>query len=138
MRLAEPPFRRRLASPIGIPLLLSLLLLVASGVALPSAGSLDLPSSAHAAQPLVIEGEVERVDSEMHANGSITSRATIAVDNVVQGTLQDDRITIGYEGGTVGDLTLRVSTEPYLVEGMHLRAKLMPGEDGEYRILSGM
>jgi hypothetical protein len=134
MRVTRHFPRKHLASPTGIRLLLALVLFAAGGVALPSAGGLGQPSSAHATQPLVIEGEVERIVSEMHSGGLITSRATIAVTNVLQGTLKDDKLTVGYEGGTVGDLALKVSTEPYLVEGMVLRAKLAPGRDGDYRI----
>jgi hypothetical protein len=131
MKLRGIYLNKRLAS-----LLICVILLLGS---LPSSTGIVAASPASGPDlqgptPLVIEGRVEQVISEMQDHGIITSRAIVIVEKVVQGTLPGDQVAIRYEGGTVGDLTLRVSNQPFLVEGMRLRAKLAPGEDGDYLI----
>lgn len=119
---------------ICVTLLPSSLLPFTDAVAAPPDSRPNLVPDLQGTTPVVIEGRVEQVVSGMQPRGLITSRAIVKVDEVLQGTLQGDQVTIRYEGGTVGELTLRVSDEPYLAEGMRLRAKLTPDEGGDYRI----
>lgn len=125
--------RRTFAALTRLALPLASLLLATGALA----SLLLMTTSASAAQedpPLVIEGTVRQVISEMPTYGMITSRAIVDVERVVQGTLQENPIAIHYEGGTVGQLTMRVSNQPTLAAGMRLRARLTPREGGGYRV----
>ena len=135
MRLTGIHVNRHLASLlICVILPLSSLLPFTNATAAPSGNGPSLAPGVQGATPLVIEGRVEQTISEMQLDGLVTSRAIVTVDEVVQGALQDDQVAIHYLGGTVGELTLRVSDEPYLGEGMRLRVKLTLDEGGDYRI----
>ncbi len=92
------------------------------------------PVMAQAAGPVTIEGEVIRLVSEHPEGQPIISHATVQVEKVLEGSLVADEVVITYLGGTVGELTLRVSHEPELATGMRIRVKLYPAEGGDYRI----
>jgi hypothetical protein len=86
-------------------------------------------------QPFVtIQGTVEQVVSEYSPDQVIISLATVYVKEVIEGNLSTERLVIHYEGGTVGEITLRVSHQPMLTAGMDLRAKLYRQSNGEYAI----
>lgn len=86
-------------------------------------------------QPFVtIKGTVEQVVSEYTADQTIISRATVRIEEVLEGNFNHDRLTIRYTGGTVGDVTLRVSHQPLLATGMEVRAKVYLQENGEFAI----
>ena len=84
--------------------------------------------------PVTIEGTVIRVISEHPEGQPIISHATVRVEKVLEGSLAADEVVITYLGGTVGELTLRVSHEPELATGMRIRVKLNSTEGGDYRI----
>ncbi len=92
------------------------------------------PSMAQPSAPVTIEGTVTRVISEHPEGQPIISHATVQVEKVLEGNLAADEVIITYLGGTVGELTLRVSHEPELATGMRIRVELHPTEGGEYRI----
>ena len=86
-------------------------------------------------QPAItIQGTVEQVVSEFSANQLILSRAAGHVKEEIEGVFSGDRLIIRYEGGTVGDVTLRVSHQPVLAAGMELWVKLYQQANGEYVI----
>jgi predicted Zn-dependent protease len=86
-------------------------------------------------QPFVtIQGTVEQVVAKYSPDRVIISQATVKVKKVLEGNLSSDRLVIRYEGGTVGEVMLRVSQQPVLATGMELRAKLYRQQNGEYVI----
>lgn len=87
------------------------------------------------AQPFVtIQGTVEQVVSKYSPDRVIISQAIIHIKKVTEGNLNSERLVIRYEGGTVGEVTLRASHQPVLATGMDLRAKLYRQQNGEYAI----
>lgn len=86
-------------------------------------------------QPFVtILGTVEQVVATHSPDRVIISQAKVHVKKVIEGNLGSDHLVIRYEGGTVGEVTLRVSHQPVLAVGMDLRVKLYPQQNGEYAI----
>ncbi len=82
---------------------------------------------------VIVAGEVVSITSDYEADGLIWSYATINVDEVVMG-LVSDQVTFKYQGGTVGDMTLRVSTSPTFEEGEEVLVFLKTAEDGTLEI----
>ncbi|MBD3234889.1 MAG: hypothetical protein GF315_14290 [candidate division Zixibacteria bacterium] len=82
---------------------------------------------------VIVAGEVVSITSDYEADGLIWSYATIQVDQVVMG-LASDQVTFKYQGGTVGDMTLRVSTSPTFEEGEEVLVFLKSAEDGTLEI----
>ena len=86
-----------------------------------SAVPVDLPTRARGAARVVV-GSVERVRPEYQRNEFgdeiIVSVAEVRVRDVLKGTGRvGDAMTIDVEGGTVGDITLRVSDMPTVRAG---------------------
>jgi hypothetical protein len=82
---------------------------------------LDLPTRARGADSVVV-GSVERVRAEYHRNEYgdqlIVTRTEVRVREVLKGNGKaGDALTVDVEGGTVGDITLRVSDMPTMVPG---------------------
>lgn len=70
------------------------------------------------ASKVVITGEVEAVESQWSKDGTtIFTSASILVSEVVRGKILQQRITVEYEGGEIGDIGLKVSDVATLVKG---------------------
>ena len=70
------------------------------------------------ASQTVIMGQVENVTFQWSQGGrSIVTRATVAVDEIIRGNLNENQVIIEYEGGEVGEIGLKVSDAPSLMKG---------------------
>ena len=82
----------------------------------------------------VITGEVEDVSSSWGGRdqGQIITRAAVRVKEVVRGAATSDRVYVEHLGGTVGNITMKVSDMPSFQKGQDVvlflkRTKGRPG-----------
>ena len=77
----------------------------------------------------VVVGEVTGTESFWQADGTIATRADVAVTRVLRGRVPD-ALSIAYPGGSVGGLTLTVSEAPRLRADARYLFLLAPGDGG--------
>ena len=78
---------------------------------------------------VVVEGEVEDTISEWSKDGKkIITSAYIIVSDVIKGVMPNYKITVEYEGGSVGNLELQVSDGVHLSKGERVIVFLKEGK----------
>ena len=107
---------RRRSCAIALAMLVAITPLLAD-----DADQIDLPGRARGAEQVVV-ASVEQVDAEYYENEFgdrlIVSRARVRVREVLGGAGKPgDALTVDIEGGTVGEVTLRVSDMPSMGRG---------------------
>lgn len=95
----------------------------------------DIPERARGAD-IVVVGTVTDVHSSFASNSYgdqlIVSRANVLVDETLKGQSRLTTVTVEIEGGTVGDLTLKVSDLPSLEAGERATFFLTRGASGTH------
>jgi len=82
------------------------------------------------ASQTVIMGQVEDVNSQWNEAGDrIVTRATVAVEEIIRGDLNEGQVVVEYEGGEVGEIGLKVSDSPSLKKGENVILFLEPNEE---------
>lgn len=88
------------------------------------------------ASEAVIRGEVEDVKAQWSEDGStIYSSASIIIDDVIKGEIAQEKIIVEYEGGEVGDISLRVSDVSPLKKGETVILFLKSGKSKEVGVV---
>ena len=64
-----------------------------------------------AASGLVIEGEVENTEALWSKDGKIFTRASVVVNTFIKGQTSQQKITVEYDGGEIGDIGMKVSDQ---------------------------
>ncbi len=78
----------------------------------------------------VIMGQVEDVNSQWNEAGDrIVTRATVAVEEIIRGDLNEGQVIVEYEGGEVGEIGLKVSDSPSLIKGENVILVLEPKKE---------
>jgi hypothetical protein len=77
----------------------------------------------------VIVGGVEDVESHWNQDGTtIFTTASVVVEEVVRGVVMQQRVTVEYEGGEIGEIGLRVSDVAPLERGERVLLFLKSGK----------
>ncbi|NOZ26891.1 MAG: matrixin family metalloprotease [Chloroflexi bacterium] len=105
---------------------------------IPAGAEGALPEASLPFADAIVEGRVTEVTSFWNEEHTlILSRATVAVEEVVQGRVDGPAISVIYEGGQVGDIALRLSHGVRLVAGQRVRLHLQREADGAYGVVGG-
>lgn len=88
--------------------------------------------------PLVIQGRVLQIASFWSQQGWMYSIATIAVEPKSDGKVTGDQIRLRYNGGTIGETSFHVDTEPWLQEGDRIRVTLVSLDAQTYTVENGI
>ena len=81
--------------------------------------AVDIPTRAKGAKKVVVATVVDvqaTFDVNEYGDRLIVSHALLHIDETMKGT-REETVTVTTEGGTVGDLTLKVSDMPVMVKG---------------------
>jgi hypothetical protein len=77
----------------------------------------------------VVVGEVEDIESHWNQDGtSIFTTASVVVDEIIRGIVVQQRVTVEYEGGEIGEIGLKVSDEAPLERGERVLLFLKSGK----------
>jgi hypothetical protein len=109
------------------------LVLASPTISASSGRVVDIPERAKGADTVVV-GTILDVYSALQTNGHgdqlIVSRAVVLVEETLKGQSAATTISVDVEGGTVGDLTLRVSDMPAVATGERATFFLTRGNAG--------
>lgn len=97
----------------------SLICLGAATVSASNGPEVDIATRAKGAKKVVVATVVDvqsTFDANEYGDRLIVSHALLQVDETMKGTAEQ-AVTVTVEGGTVGDLTLKVSDMPMMVTG---------------------
>ena len=113
--------------------------LVAVGASQPSLATIVVPVSnpdlVQQATAIVI-GKVSSLQSAWDSQGQkIVTYITLAVEEVLKGTVPDTTLTIKEIGGTLGDLQLWIDGNPEFTQGEKVLVFLTQNADGSARVL---
>ena len=113
------------------------LFLISSGRT--DATSIRIPlSELNGRSRLVVQGRVERIESQWTAGGEIESIVTVRLVDVPRGALSvGSTIPVRVRGGTVDGLTMGTSEEPVFQSGEDVVVFLAGPERGAYRVAEG-
>jgi hypothetical protein len=89
----------------------------------------------------VVVGEVEHAESQWSRDGkTIFTTSSVIVREVIRGEIKEQKLTVEYEGGEVGDIGLRVSDVAPLSKGEKVLLFLKSGKgkrDGTVQTIVG-
>jgi hypothetical protein len=94
------------------------------------------PDLANQATNVVI-GEVKNVESRWEAEGVIYSYIRISVEKYLKGNFSSDEIVVKQKGGEVGNICLRVSTEPRFEKNERVEVFLKSFEKADEFVVVG-
>lgn len=92
------------------------------------------------ASEIVVIGDVEDVEAHWSKDGStIFTSASIVIGDTVKGKIYQERVTVEYEGGEIGDIGLKVSDVAPMGKGekvlLFLKSGMSKGDGTVYNIV---
>ena len=112
---------------------LSLFAVITASQVFAAGQPVDIPGRAKGADTVIV-GTVLDVDSSWRSNKYgdrlIVSRATVLIEETIKGRHTVTSVDVDVEGGTIGELSLKVSDMPTLTAGERAAFFLARGEAG--------